>query len=222
MGKDQDNGFFTLIPKKKQIGKFKIKPNVGPQWDDNKSDKHHKATHSLYLADGANLAIEHSEKSWQHKAWRDIKHDIEWDEKPAFKGDKSVSKKMRHIVRIAFSMKVRGIKYKYTRKGTKQDKKFSLDTTANVPSANGLGYMIGDSKCEIMNILNTIGEMCCTRIDEYRKKASMYKCDEIRWYYRAFVIYDDMSYDAYSGDILGLLKDLSLKYNNKGEVTFKP
>lgn len=159
--------------------------------------------------------VEYKTKAWQNKAWFCIGRDINFSRTPAFKYNRSVSKKMKHLLRLGVAIKIRAAKpIDPTKPNT------AKPVIRQMAPANNLYgiYSVGDTRDQIIDTLNSIYDMLYNHVDEIISIIDDWGYEEAIVIMKAFLVYDDKSYDWVTGNPHKLFKLLGLKFTKEGKV----
>lgn len=162
-----------------------------------------------FKVDDAAYHIEYKPKTWQHKAWSVLSCGMDFGRKSAFSKCSGGNKKLRHILRAGFALKVRS--------ADPQTRQYILE---QMPSnRNGFGmYSVADNPAEFAKIMNTWHRMIYDNIPCYKEMARKADIDLFIIIGKVFIIYDDMTFDGFMGDPRIVIDELNLKFDKKGRI----
>lgn len=152
---------------------------------------------------GLSYTVMQEPKSWQYKAWTQISRQLNGDFTAHVKSDNI---RLNHLCALAVSVTVDGY-----RNNTRVAR---LDTMKGEYGK----YIIGTTRKEIENILNTCNNILTIHLEEYRDKAKKAKCEYIQLSSKIMMIYDDYSYDAFMVNINRLFKMLGFTFGTTGGI----
>lgn len=153
-------------------------------------------------------------KSWQHKAWNLIGRGINWTTVPPFSSNKHASKKLKHVVRIGVAMKVWACA---PLDGKKKTGKPVIMRLVQENSCTG-AYLVGCTMVEMFNIFENMYDMIYDRADEVVDTIDKWGFGEAVYTMKAFVIYDDKSFDTIVGNPHRLFDLLGIEFTKDGRV----
>lgn len=231
MPKANTDGFMVLIPK---APKLAVQPNllkesthdkgIGAQQFVLKSKAEINAMSAAndarprFRYQGSKAVLEYETgykpKTWQNRAWAIIGKGINWTIKPAFRGYKKISRRLQHLLRIGVSLKVQAsIPCANT-----SDK--AKPTIMQLPKKTKgfTQYMIGNTSDEITKIFEDVYDLMYNHVDEIVGIIDNLEYEEAVFLIKVFVVYDDKSYDFFSGDPRKLFEHFDVSFDKKGKV----
>lgn len=207
-GSQRNNAFLyhDILDEGKYVGKHQfVKGNR----------KEYNASKNFSVAVGNLIGYEtgYNAKSWQRKAWKSIMCEVNWESDPVFKGRKRCSKKIRHMLCIGVSIKV---KADGRMPGCTQTGKPILDQITS--TKDHFGYMIGNTEETIKAVFNRIYEMMYIRSKDYIKVLTKIRYESADFIMKAMVVYDDKTYDIFTGNPSNMFNALGIEFDKSGHV----
>lgn len=195
--------FYALMPASKTVGEYKlIKGKKNPQKDREKDWRFR-----FDFDDDSTYELDFPTKSWQHKAWKEIREYLPEINKAPFRNVNKTSKRMRHMIQLSVLMKVCI---------TEKSKKSKQTIDSIDPSIGFNRYITGVTAAQIKNIINRMYEIMYFSDDIYKKKWK--KGQTCFIIFKAIAVYDDESIDTFTGNPAKMFKELGLSFTKDGKV----
>lgn len=159
--------------------------------------------------------VEYKPKAWQNKAWSYIGRDINFTRTPAFKSDRKASKRLKHLVRIGVAIKIRACSpIDITKPNTAKPIIMQM-----APKNNPYGiYVVGDTSSQITDIFEQVHDLMYNHVDEIISAIDKWGYAEAVMVMKAFLVYDDKSYDWVTGNPHKLFRLLGISFTKDGKV----
>lgn len=215
--RDED-GFIRLLPRRDYKEQYAYSPSVYPKIvatigdyallkaDDDIATTHNKC--ALSVSDNIPYQVIHKAKSWQAKAWNLIGGGIDWTRPSSFRKI-GPSKKMRHVVRIGLAMKVRATAGRDSRPIF--DNLVPNNPNSKTYPTSGMYAIIDDQRTFEHWVFKMRGMFLDdAKVKNYLARARKADFHGVDFIMKAFIVYDDKSYDALVGNPYQLEHTLEL------------
>lgn len=214
--RDKD-GFIILNPTKSTGDQSKSKSRLiganrileGEELPKMTDKQYPGASNFTFSTDVIRYHIDYKPKTWQYKAWVLLSRNLDLAKKSPFRHVKFGNRKLHHVLRIGLTMKVRS--------ADPGKDRTVIDQFTKCDTGYGM-YTVADTLPDFVNLINRWRYMSLSNIEVYREMARKQGIHRFTFVPKMFIIYDDMSFDSYTGDPRLIMDKLGLEFTSKGRL----